>query len=116
MASSPPGRDAAEVAGDDQRTDQSPGQLACSTANLVASSYDRATGLISYVPRRPLVAGIHIVEVQGTDGTLASQHATIKVMRRFPRAAEGDTRRERRRAELDRHQHARRTLRAAPTR
>jgi hypothetical protein len=56
-----------------------PGQLVIDR-QAVAGSYDQATGLISYVPSRPLAAGIHIVEVQGTDGTFASQHATIRIM------------------------------------
>ena len=46
----------------------------------VSSHYDAATGLVSFDARQPLVAGIHIVEVVGADGTLAASHATFRVM------------------------------------
>jgi len=46
----------------------------------VASSYDATTGTISFTPTVPLAAGIHILEVAGPDGTLATRHATFRVL------------------------------------
>lgn len=56
-----------------------PGQIVLDR-QPVSSKYDAATGLLSYAPPRPLAAGIHIVEVAGADGTLASRHATFWVL------------------------------------
>jgi hypothetical protein len=56
-----------------------PGQMVLDR-KAVDSTYNATSGLVSYTPRQPLAVGLHIVEVMGTDGTLATSHATFFVM------------------------------------